>query len=186
MSKSDISVWLITFTLTVVADLTLAMQVGMTLAALLFIRKVSATTTVEEITHEDLTDGRIHVVQDHAIPEYVGALPDPRTVSLRLDRKARDITDRVDELPPVVILRLREMSAIDATGAHRAGGDGRPASRARPLAHSLRRARAAQTTDGSGRVLEAHRRGESLRTHRGSAWPGHAQSTRRTRRARWR
>jgi hypothetical protein len=59
---------------------------------------VSATTTVEEITQEDLTDGRIHVVQDHAIPSTRRS-SDPRTVSLRLDRKARDITDRVEELP---------------------------------------------------------------------------------------
>jgi SulP family sulfate permease len=116
LSKSDISVWLITFTLTVIADLTLAMQVGMTLAALLFIRKVSATTTVEEITQEDLTDGRIHVVQDHSIPEYVALFRIHGPFLFGSTEKARDITERVDELPPVVILRLREMSAIDATG----------------------------------------------------------------------
>ena len=52
MSWSTISVWLATFALTVFADLTVAVQVGMVLAALLFIRKVAKTTTVSKVTRQ--------------------------------------------------------------------------------------------------------------------------------------
>src|SRR5262245_14293398 len=67
LSRSDISVWLVTFALTVFADLTIAVEAGMILAALLFIRKVSATTTISEITKEDIGYGREHVLQDRTI-----------------------------------------------------------------------------------------------------------------------
>src|SRR5213079_2905885 len=50
LTKTDISVWLLTLALTVFADLTVAVEAGMILAALLFIRKISATTTVTEVT----------------------------------------------------------------------------------------------------------------------------------------
>jgi SulP family sulfate permease len=58
MTKTDISVWLVTFALTVFADLTIAVEVGMVLAALLFIRRVSDTTTVELVTDDELEAGR--------------------------------------------------------------------------------------------------------------------------------
>jgi SulP family sulfate permease len=51
LTKMDISVWIVTFALTVFADLTLAVETGMILAMLLFIRKVSQTTTVSLVTH---------------------------------------------------------------------------------------------------------------------------------------
>src|SRR4029450_9585077 len=60
MSKTDITVWIVTFALTVFADLTLAVEIGMILAALLFIRRVSETTTVSEVKEEDVAEGRGH------------------------------------------------------------------------------------------------------------------------------
>jgi SulP family sulfate permease len=116
LSKSDISVWLITFALTVFADLTLAVEVGMILAGLLFIRKVAATTTVAEVTDEELEEGRVHLLKDRAIPDYVALYRIHGPLLFGSTDKIREITDDVDSLPPVVILRLREMSAIDATG----------------------------------------------------------------------
>ena len=71
LSRTDIAVWLVTFTLTVVADLTVAVEVGMILAALLFIRRIAETTTVTEVTDDDVEGGRAHVLQDKDIPEYV-------------------------------------------------------------------------------------------------------------------
>ena len=50
LTKADIAVWLATFALTVFADLTVAVEVGMVLAALLFIRRVAETTTVAAVT----------------------------------------------------------------------------------------------------------------------------------------
>jgi len=71
LSKSDISVWLATFALTVFADLTVAVEFGMILAALLFIRKVTATATVSEVTDDYVEAGRAHILQDKDIPDYV-------------------------------------------------------------------------------------------------------------------
>ena len=58
LPKLEIGVWLTTLLLTVFADLTVAVEAGMVLAALVFIRRVTATTTVSRITEEDLEDGR--------------------------------------------------------------------------------------------------------------------------------
>ena len=68
---ADILVWLVTFLLTVLADLTVAVEVGMVMAALLFIRRVSRTTTVSRVTPEYIEAGRPHILQDKIIPDYV-------------------------------------------------------------------------------------------------------------------
>jgi SulP family sulfate permease len=52
LSRMDIGTWLVTFLLTVFADLTVAVEAGMILAALIFIRKVTETTTVAQVTNE--------------------------------------------------------------------------------------------------------------------------------------
>ena len=64
LTKMDISVWLVTFGLTVFADLTIAVEVGMVLAMFLFIRKVSLTTTVSQVTPDYVESGRAHILQD--------------------------------------------------------------------------------------------------------------------------
>jgi SulP family sulfate permease len=116
LSRSDQSVWLVTFALTVFADLTIAVEAGMILAALLFIRKVSATTSVSTITNEGIASGREHELQDRVIPEYVSAFRIHGPFLFGTTDKLEDITGEVGQLGPVVLLRLREMSAIDATG----------------------------------------------------------------------
>ena len=68
-SYADILVWVATFSLTVLADLTVAVEVGMVLAALLFIRRVAATTTVSRVTREYIEAGRPHILQDKVIPD---------------------------------------------------------------------------------------------------------------------
>ena len=68
LTRTDISVWLVTFALTVFADLTVAVEVGMILAALLFIRRVSITTTVSRVTRDYVEEGRVHILQDKPIP----------------------------------------------------------------------------------------------------------------------
>jgi sulfate permease, SulP family len=116
LSKADVSVWLLTFSLTVFADLTLAVETGMILAALLFIRKISATTTVTEVTPEDIASGRAHNLQDRDIPDYVAVFRIHGPFLFGSTDKIAEITDRIEELPPIVVLRLRNMTAIDATG----------------------------------------------------------------------
>ncbi len=116
MTKADITVWIVTFGLTVFADLTVAVEVGMILAALLYIRKVTLTTTISEITAEDIDDGRLHVMQDKEIPEYAAIFRIHGPFLFGATDKVEEILDRIQELPPIVILRLRNMTAIDSTG----------------------------------------------------------------------
>ncbi len=116
LSKSDISVWLATFALTVFADLTVAVEFGMILAALLFIRKVTATTTVSEVTDDYVEAGRAHILQDKDIPDYVRVFRIHGPFLFGATDKLDMVSEQLDELPQVVIIRLRNMTAIDATG----------------------------------------------------------------------
>jgi len=116
LTKTDISVWLLTFALTVFADLTVAVEAGMILAALLFIARVAETTTVSQVTGDYVDDGRRHILQDKEIPYYSTIF---RILWLFLSGatdKIAVITEEMHQLPPIVIIRLRNMTAIDATG----------------------------------------------------------------------
>lgn len=116
LSKTDISVWIVTFALTVFADLTLAVEVGMILAALLFIRRVSTTTTVSRVTDEYIETGRVHVLQDKLIPPFVTVFRIHGPFLFGVTDKLDHVVDQIDRLTPIVIVRLRNMTAIDATG----------------------------------------------------------------------
>jgi SulP family sulfate permease len=116
LTAADIAVWLVTMTLTVVADLTFAMEVGMVLAALLYIRKVSRTTTVSLVTKDYVEDSRVHVLQGKDIPDYAAVYRVHGPFLFGATDKFAEILDRLNSLPPIVILRLRNMTAIDATG----------------------------------------------------------------------
>jgi SulP family sulfate permease len=118
LSKADITVWLMTFALTVFADLTIAVEIGMLLAALLYIYRVSQTTTVAQVTDEYIEDGRPHVLQDKLLPPYVLVLRIHGPFLFGATEKLSEVTANLELLPSVVILRLRNMTAIDATGLH--------------------------------------------------------------------
>ena len=118
LTKTDISVWLVTFCLTVFADLTVAVEAGMILAALLFITRVSNTTTVSRVTDEYIEDGRMHILQDKDIPYYATIFRIHGPFLFGATDKISAITEKMQELPPVVIIRLRNMTAIDATGIY--------------------------------------------------------------------
>ena len=116
LTKTDISVWLVTFTLTVFADLTVAVEAGMILAALLFISRVASTTTVSQVTDDYVEDGRIHILQDKDIPYYATIFRIHGPFLFGATEKVAVVTEKIHELPPVVIIRLRNMTALDATG----------------------------------------------------------------------
>jgi sulfate permease, SulP family len=118
LDTAERSVWLITFLLTVVADLTVAVEVGMALAALLYIYRVSQTTTVAVVTPEYVEDGRPHILQDKDVPHYVTILRIHGPFLFGTTDKLREETADVSEYAPVVIVRLRNMTALDATGLH--------------------------------------------------------------------
>jgi SulP family sulfate permease len=116
LSKTEVSVWLVTFALTVFADLTVAVQAGMILASLLFIRRVAATTTVLQVTDDYVEDGRVHILQDKDIPEYATIFRIHGPFLFGSTDKVDVITENIGGLPPIVIVRLRNMTALDATG----------------------------------------------------------------------
>ena len=116
LTKTDVSVWLVTFALTVFADLTVAVEAGMILAALLFIGRVASTTTVSQVTDEYVEDGRMHILQDKDIPYYATIFRIHGPFLFGATDKISAVTKNLHSLPPVVILRLRNMTALDATG----------------------------------------------------------------------
>jgi sulfate permease, SulP family len=118
LSKTDKSVWAATFALTVLADLTVAVGVGMTLAALLYIYRISETTTVAPVTDDYIHAGRPHVLQDKQVPPYVTILRIHGPFLFGTTEKLVDATANLNSFAAVVILRLRNMTALDATGLH--------------------------------------------------------------------
>ena len=113
-----ISVWFVTFALTVFADLTVAVGVGLALAALLYIYRVSETTSVLPVTDDYIRDGLPHTLQGRIIPPYVSLLRIHGPFLFGTTEKLVDETANIEAFAPIVILRLRNMTAIDATGTH--------------------------------------------------------------------
>jgi len=118
LSKTEIAVWFTTFSLTVFADLTVAVGVGMSLAALLYIYRVAATTTVAPVTAEYLLDGQAHILQDKEIPANVSILRIHGPFLFGTTEKLAEATRDLNQLGDIVILRLRNMTALDGTGVH--------------------------------------------------------------------
>jgi sulfate permease, SulP family len=116
LAKTDISVWLVTFGLTVFADLTVAVEAGMILAALLFIGRIANTTTVMQVTQDYIRKGQVHILQDKDIPEYATIFRIHGPFLFGATDKIAIIREQMAKLPPIVILRLRNMTALDATG----------------------------------------------------------------------
>ncbi len=118
LGVAEAAVWGITFLLTVLADLTVAVEAGMILAALLYIRRVTSTTTVAKVTPEYVEQGRRHSLQLHDIPEDVAIYRIHGPFLFGSTDKLLELGQDIGSLPKVVILRLRNMTAIDATGLH--------------------------------------------------------------------
>lgn len=118
LERVDLAVWLITFALTVMADLTLAVEVGMALAALLYIYRVTDTTVVSTLSQDDIEEGRAHALQDRDLPDDVTLLRILGPFLFGMTDKLADATADLAALKPIVILRLRYMTTIDATGVH--------------------------------------------------------------------
>jgi len=116
LTPLEIVTWLVTFGLTVFADLTVAVEAGMILAALVYIRKVTATTTVSQVTDEYLREGHVHILQHKEIPSYVTIFRIHGPFLFGATDKIEDVIHKIPELPPILVLRLRNMTAIDATG----------------------------------------------------------------------
>jgi SulP family sulfate permease len=118
LEAADIAVWIITLALTVMADLTIAVEAGLALAALLYIYRVTETTSVSVATPEYIAAGEVHSLQGKAVPPYVTILRIHGPFLFGTTDKLTDVAASVDTFNSIVILRLRNMTAIDATGLH--------------------------------------------------------------------
>jgi SulP family sulfate permease len=116
LPKLEVGTWLLTFLLTVFADLTVAVEAGMIMGALVFISKVTSTTKISRVTTDYVEDGRQHTLQDKQIPPYVAIFRIHGPFLFGAADKMESVIQKLPELPPVIILRLRNMPAIDATG----------------------------------------------------------------------
>ena len=118
LSGADRLVWAATFALTVFADLTVAVEVGMVLAALLYNYRASATTTVASVTDHEVRDSGAHVLADKYIPPYVNVVrvhgPFLFGAAEKLDQATADLT----RFGQIVVLKLTHMTALDGTGLH--------------------------------------------------------------------
>ena len=119
--KSDISVLLVTFILTVIFDLTIAIEIGLLLAVVLFLRRVTENTEIkvysEQLDVAEGTDLSQHEVLDVAKGVSVYEIDGPFFfgVATKFDEMMRSA---LADKPIVRIIRMRKVSFIDATGLH--------------------------------------------------------------------
>lgn len=112
-SKSDAAVLLITFFLTVLADLTIAIEVGMITAVFLFMRKVLKTSSVTQMTSISDTEEL-----DEQLPEGVEVFEINGPMFFGAAYKFKDAMSVIKTPPKVLVVRMRNVPIIDATGIH--------------------------------------------------------------------
>ncbi len=116
MPASDALVLFTTFGLTVIFDLVIAVQVGMVLAAMLFIKKVSDTTEVSRVGNHDVLIRPEDTMMGREIPDGVIIYRIFGPFLFGAAEKMEDALARIDALPKVLILELHLVTAMDATG----------------------------------------------------------------------
>src|SRR6266576_789192 len=114
--KSDSAVFLATFALTILIDLTVAVQVGMVLAAVLFIKRISETTQITAVDESTETEGPHHSLIGKKIPEGVMVYRVFGAFFFGAADKLETALKRARQEPDILILRMRKVLAMDATG----------------------------------------------------------------------
>jgi SulP family sulfate permease len=115
MPLSDAAVLVTTFALTVIFDLVIAVEVGMVLAAILFIKRVSETTEVSQVFESDVLESPEQLAGGKEIPEGVRVYRIFGPFLFGAAEKMEDALERIGEPPKVLILRLHLVPAMDAT-----------------------------------------------------------------------
>ena len=118
--KSDVTVLLITFFLTIIFDLTVAIEVGLIIACLLFMKRMSETTDVKVIMDEineesDISKGNIEHI---TIPEGVEVYEINGPYFFGAGNKFEEIMASFGDRPKVRIIRMRKVPFVDSTGIH--------------------------------------------------------------------
>jgi len=115
MPLSDAVVLVTTFGLTVIFDLVVAVEIGMVLAAILFIHRVAQTTEISRVTSEDELETPEQLAHGKKIPEGVVAYRIFGPFFFGAAEKMEDALLRLERLPRVLILRMQLVPAMDAT-----------------------------------------------------------------------
>ena len=120
--KSDIIILTLTFLLTVIFDLTIAIEVGIILACFLCMRRMAETTQVsvltEEIDPNDESDINLFNIEHLTIPKGVEVYEIDGPYFFGIASKFDDMMARMKEKPKVRIIRMRKVPFIDSTGIH--------------------------------------------------------------------
>ncbi len=117
--KSDVIVLITTFGLTVIFDLTVAIEIGMILAVILFMHRMANVTNISVITselkdQEEIEDA--NSIQNKNVPKGVEVYEITGPFFFGAATKFKEIMQRVENPPKIMILRMRNVLAIDATG----------------------------------------------------------------------
>ena len=119
--KSDVTVLLITFFLTIIFDLTIAIEVGLVIACILFMRRVMETTEISVIKDEidpndelDIAVCEEHLIIPAAVEVYEINVPYFFGIATKFEETMAQLGDR----PKVRIIRMRKVPFIDSTGIH--------------------------------------------------------------------
>ena len=120
--KSDVTVLLITFFLTIIFDLTVAIEVGLIIACLLFMKRMAETTDVkvimDEIDPNDETDIKLENNEHLIIPKGVEVYEINGPYFFGAGNKFEEVMAAFGDRPKVRIIRMRKVPFVDSTGIH--------------------------------------------------------------------
>lgn len=115
--RYDALVLVVTFLLTVIFDLVLAIEVGMVLAAFLFMKRMSDITDLKPV----LTEGGATEEGEVSVPPGVRVFDVSGPLFFGAAQKFQDVLSEINDRQRVIIIRLRHVPMVDATGMHRIG-----------------------------------------------------------------
>jgi len=119
--RTDVAILLTTFFLTVIIDLTVALEIGMILAAFLFMHKMSEVTNIQIIDPHEEDDDSPNVLPtefDMSLPKGILIYEINGPLFFGVAHKFKDALVETRSMPKVLIIRMRNVSTIDATGTH--------------------------------------------------------------------
>lgn len=114
-SRSDAAILLTTFLLTVLVDLTIAIEIGMILAAFLFMRHIMKMSSVKQLSLKD-EEGKEDAINEHSLPKEVNVFEINGPLFFGAAYKFQEAMNIIEKPAVVLILRMQKVPIIDATG----------------------------------------------------------------------
>jgi SulP family sulfate permease len=120
-SKSDVAVLVTTFLLTVIFDLTIAIEIGLLLAVVLFLRRISETTSISvfknDINSAEYVEGNADT-EKLTLPKGVEVYEIEGPFFFGVASKFEETMKQIGDKPMIRIIRMRKVPFIDSTGLH--------------------------------------------------------------------